>query len=140
MIQMAKFYAFAVAAVVLFCAGCNTGPTLVGKWKGDISSQGQTMTADIEFTAAGKMLTSFQVQGMTINGTQGYTVSGDTLTTTMEDVKISGGNLPPQIQQMVQAEVEKQKGKKETAKFKFVDGDTVELSSNNQKMTWKRVK
>lgn len=131
---------FAAVSAAICLAGCNAGPSLVGKWKGDISAQGQTMTADIEFTSGGKVLTTFQTQGITIAGTQGYTISGDTLSTTMEDVKITGGNLPPQLQQMVEAEVQKQKGKKETSKFKFVDADTVEVSANNQTMTWKRVK
>lgn len=98
------------------------------------------MTANIEFTSGGKMLTTVEAQGITISGTSGYTISGDTLSTTLEDVKFTSGNLPPQLQQMVEAEVQKQKGTKETLKFKFVDADTVEVSANNQSMTWKREK
>ncbi len=137
---MRKLLLIGVVAISLALVGCNAKPSLVGKWKGQIESQGQVMDADID-VSADKMVSVFTVQGMTITGTSSYKIEGDKIITTVEDVKMSGANVPPQVQSMLDAAVAKEKGKKSTSTLKFKDNDTVELSApQGGNMTWTRVK
>jgi hypothetical protein len=140
---MKKFFAIGVAVLGLMIVGCNSKPSLVGKWKGEISAQGQSMPADIEFKPDGKMITVAQFQQMTITGTASYKVDGDKMTSTMDDIKISGLKLNPTQQAMFDAQLAQEKGKSTTSTFVFKDADTVEVSDGSgsgAKMTWKRQK
>lgn len=120
--------------------GCTPKPSLVGKWNGQVEAQGQVMNGEID-VSADKMVMTFDTQGMKMIGTSSYKIEGDKITTTLEDVKISGANLPPQAQAMFDAAMEKEKGKTQVGSFTFKDADTVEMSSSNgEKMTWTRVK
>jgi len=137
---MKKAFALSFVVLGLMMVGCSAKPSLVGKWKGQVEAQGQVMDAEIEVTAD-KMISVFQAQGMTITGTSSYKMEGDKITSTVEDIKLTGGNIPPAAQAMFDAAIAKEKGKSDTSTVVFKDNDTAELTgAQGTKMTWTRVK
>jgi len=139
---MKKVVALAAIVAILTLSACNTKPSLVGKWQGKLEQQGQTVDAAVEFKNGGKMVADVTVQGIAIQMLATYTTTETSYTTTIDEFKII--TLPPAMEQarpMMEANMKGETGKSTTSNYKFIDKDTVEMSSTNgQKTTWTRVK
>lgn len=140
---MTKAVAFGIVALGLIAVGCAPKPSLVGKWTGDMTVQGQTLSGNFEFTSDGKLKMNFSQGGIGIAVNSGYKLEGDQLTTTFESAE-PVGEVPAMVKAMLDQamkQMDQQKGKPEVSTVVFKDADTIEMTgSNGQKMTWTRVK
>jgi len=139
---MNKVVATATIIAVIVLSACNTKPSLVGKWKGQIEENGQKVDSKIEFQNGGKMVAQISMSGLEAEVSSTYTSTETAYTSTVEGFKII--KLPPELESsrsMIETGMASQKGKSITNSYVFKDGDTIEVSfEGGFTSTWKRVK
>ena len=74
------------ALLLLACAGCKRGPSVVGKW-GATASGG---TLEVEFKEDGNFAWSTTIRGKTIAVRGDYKLDGDTLSLTRKEIDAPG--------------------------------------------------
>ena len=112
--------ALALVSLALFGAGCNKGPSLVGKW----SAPAGAGTVDFEFKGDDTftMGTKMGQMGMTAKGA--YKLTGDKLSLTIKDLDMPG--LPPAV--LAQAKSSPEFSKPQEVAVKFVSDDELSMS------------
>ncbi len=139
---MNKVAAFTAILMLLALTACNSKPSLVGKWKGQVQENGQQLDSTIEFKNDGKMVAQIAISGIEAEVTSSYTATDTNYTSTVEGFKII--KLPPELESnrsLMEASMTKEKGKKVTNPYKFKDNDTLEVTfEGGFNSTWTRVK
>lgn len=127
---------------ILLLVGCSKEPSIVGKWNGTVSQQGQQMDMVMEYKSDGTYVGTASINGMDMTVSGNYTMGEDNkMTSTVTDMKVGGNNVPPQLQAMLDESVKKSQGQEQSQQIKFTDNDTVEVTLGDGTMvTWKRVK
>lgn len=127
----------------LVLVGCSSGPSLVGKWQGDLAANGQTIPATIEYKADNTWVANASVQSVGFQITGTYELKDGKLSQTTKETKLTG-ELPPQLAPMkaqMEAAMAQGNGQTSTTEVKFVDADTVTTkTAAGQDVTLKRVK
>jgi len=139
----ARLFLATTALMLGLClTGCQAGPSLVGKWQGDVDAQGQKVPATIELKSDKTSVMSMEVVGLKMEVTGTYEIKEDKVTMTVANAQLKG-DLPPQaaaMKPMIEAELKKMQGSSSTSTFKFEGNDSVTLTSDRGSMTWTRVK
>ncbi|MCA0360902.1 MAG: hypothetical protein LCH41_07600 [Armatimonadetes bacterium] len=134
---------FAVPVTVLFALyGCAAaGPSLVGKWTGQVEVGGSKVPADIEVKADQTMTMEIETGGVRLQMISDCTIKGDKITMKVKDMKVV--KLPKEQEdkkELIEAQLSKAKGEETTNAFKFEGEDKVTLISTGAPVTWTRVK
>lgn len=120
--RLSLFVSLAAGALIL--QGCQSGPSIVGNWTGEVPQ-----VSDFHFNlgADGKGTMGGKIQGtpISVDNQVSYTIKGDTLTVTIDDIKVDGATGT--IAEMAKQQVEKEKGKQVEFKMTFKGSDQVEL-------------
>ena len=74
------------ALLLLACAGCKRGPSVVGKWEANTSGG----TLAVEFKEDGGFAWSTTIRGKTIAVTGDYKLDGDSLVLTRKEIDAPG--------------------------------------------------
>ena len=128
------------ALVCLVLAGCNTGPSIVGKWSGDFPFKGTTAPANLDVRADKTYTMSMANQGLTFSVTGTWDIKDKDWTTTVTDAKIEG-DLPPaaaSLKPMIDQQLNGMKGEKTTAKVEFPDAKTMKMTAGGTTATLTR--
>jgi hypothetical protein len=128
-------------ASLFILAGCNSGPSLVGKW--DVSGGQMPGKVVQEFKGDGTTTTSIEADAMgqkiTMKLTGTYKLDKDQLTMTGTDYTVEG--VPPAVMQPMRAQLDKEFKKTETNKITWVSPDEVTLpTAAGPTVTMKRIK
>ncbi|QYK53569.1 MAG: hypothetical protein KF824_01450 [Fimbriimonadaceae bacterium] len=140
---MKKVAAFVAVAAILSLSACNSKPSVVGKWTGNMAVQGATVPATVEYKTDKTFVVTVGQAGVNVEISGTYTTTDTQITTTAQNFKILG-DIPANpmfTKASLEAQMAKEAGKAETSTYKFKDADTLEYTgSNGTNFTMTRVK
>lgn len=112
--------------------GCQSKPSVVGKWDSSISGVATTF----EFTQDGKIVNEANAMGIAIKATGTYQQTDTELKITINSVEAPSAPKPVQDMIKTQAKV----GTEMVSKLTFTNADAFELEVSGQKQSFTRKK
>lgn len=123
----------AILILLVAVVGCKPKSPVVGKWTGNVSSQGQNIAMKFEFKEDGTFTSSAPLMSLTIVSSGTYKYEEGNLTTTTEKIDLQG--TPPAGLPMdsMKKAAEQGVGKPQTIPVTFKD-DKMTLSMNGMSL------
>ena len=151
--DMKRTGAFSCLFLVLAMVGCTAKPSLLGNWQdtetrtfiskdnpSGIQRGPKTVNCFYEFRSDGSG--TFECTNSAVNVTQKqyfrYSVSGDSMTSTYYDIKVSGNMDESRRKRLIES-YKKTFGKPQVSKISFIDERTLEVGTGAGKMGFVRI-